>query len=565
MHELRPYLAMLRPYRGRLLLGAALMLLTAAAGIGLLALSGWFITATAVTGALLAAGVAARLDIYIPGGGIRTFAVTRTAARYFERVFNHDVVLRLLRDLRGRTFGQLAKLTPATLGRLRSGELLNRLTTDIDRLDGLYLRALAPPLVAGLALVITTVLLAIGSPVVALAALVTLGLAGLAIGLGAWQRGQRLTTDLARASADLRAGLVDHLRGMTELKAFASVTHHRQRLDRLDSDERENENRIALRIATGEAVLHGVVQLVAVGTLLAALGLFQAGRISGAVAVMMPLAVLALLEPLGVLPGAGLHLARARASAQRLAAGTEVEPAPPGSRRPSPLTTETTDPAAPPQVAMEQVVLRRGAGARVLDQLDLQIGAGEHVGIIGASGCGKSSLAELLAGWLTPDAGRVRVNGRDLEDVDADAHLARLAYLTQHTDLFSGTLAENLRLANPQASDARLWKLLGDLSLERFVTECPQGLDTPIGESGLALSGGQARRLALGRVMLRDSGLVILDEPLSGLDAGTAEHVRLSLEHWLAGRTAIILGHEPAAIPCVDRSLRLRAGQLTAA
>ena len=226
MHELRPYIAMLRPYRGRLLLGGALMLLTAASGIGLLALSGWFITATAVTGALLAAGAAARLDIYIPGGGIRTFAVTRTAARYFERIFNHDVVLRLLRDLRGHTFKRLAGLAPAALGALRSGELLNRLTTDIDRLDGLYLRGLAPPVVAALAVLITVALLALGSSLVALTALVILSVAGLLVGIGAWHHGQPLTRHLAGASADLRASLVDHLRGIDLLCEVCHPVFH---------------------------------------------------------------------------------------------------------------------------------------------------------------------------------------------------------------------------------------------------------------------------------------------------------------------------------------------------
>ena len=561
MNELRPYLAMLRAYRGRLLLGAALMLLTAAAGIGLLALSGWFITATAITGVLLAAGVAATLDIYVPGGGIRAFAVTRTVARYFERVFNHDVVLRLLRDLRGRTFARLAALTPTALGRLRSGELLNRLTTDIDRLDGLYLRGLAPPAVAFLAVAITGGLLTLGSPLVALFAVAALVAIGGVIITRAWHQGRALTRQLASANADVRANLVDHLRGMAELKAFGSVDHHRQRLERFDSDEREHESRLATEIATGEAVMNGALHLVVVGVLIAALMLFHGGHVSGAIAVMMPLAVLALLEPLGVLPGAGLHLARARASAERLDAEQSAAPAESATgdqpaRQP---------PSQAPAVTLNGVTLRRGAGARVLDNLDLSIAAGEHIGIIGVSGCGKSSLAGLVAGWLPPDSGQVQVNDQPLETIDAESHLARLGYLTQHTDLFSGTIAGNLRLADSTVSDGRLWALLQDLALDHFVASCPAGLDTPIGESGLELSGGQARRLALGRVMLRDAPLVILDEPFSGLDETTAAHVSRSLQRWLKGRTALLLGHEPAAIPGGDRLLRLRAGRLLGA
>ncbi|MEX0431316.1 thiol reductant ABC exporter subunit CydC [Spiribacter insolitus] len=573
MNELRPYLSMLRPYRGRLLIGAALMLVTAASGIGLLALSGWFITATAVTGALLAAGIAARLDIYVPGGGIRTFAVTRTVARYFERVFNHDVVLRLLRDLRGQTFSRLANLSPSALGALRSGELLNRLTTDIDRLDGLYLRGLAPPLVAGLAILITGALLAIGSVTVALTAGLILATAGALIGLRAWSLGQALTRRLASANANLRAQLVDHLRGLTELKAFGSVGYHRKRVDRLDEEERAGENRLAAEIATGEAILHGTVQLVVVGVLLAALSLFTADRISGAVAVMMPLAVLALLEPLGVLPGSGLHLARARASAQRLDT-RELDATPSrhetragdghgGGDQSTKAVLGQARSGQAPDIRFESVTLRRGAGAKVLDELNLVVGEGEHVGVIGASGCGKSSLANLVAGWLVPDSGRVSAGGEPVEKLVPASHLARLGYLTQHTDLFSGTIAGNLRVACPDASDARLWSLLEALALDEFVAGCPNGIDTWIGESGLEVSGGQARRLALGRVMLREATIVVLDEPLSGLDEGTAAHVSLAIKRWLAGRTAIVLGHEPSAIPSVERVLQLRTGRLT--
>jgi len=558
MHELMPYLRMLQPYRGRLLIGATLMLATAAAGIGLLALSGWFITATAVTGALLAAGVAARLDIYVPGGGIRAFAVTRTVARYFERIFNHDVVLRLLRDLRGRVFAQLAALPPTAMTRLRSGELLNRLTTDIDRLDGLYLRGLAPPLIAALALMISVALLAIGSPVTALLTGLLLGGIGAWIAHRAWRQGQALTQALAQAGADLRANLLDHLRGLAELKAFGSLAHHQARVMAFDRRERGHEARLAQSIATGEAVLHGAIQAVAVGVLLAALALYSANTISGPIAVMMPLAVLALLEPLGVLPGAGLHMARARASAERLGAA------------PTPMSTSNTEPAVPPAftrgvaptIELRGVSLIRGAGARVLADLDLQIAAGEHLGIVSVSGGGKSSIAALLSAQLTPDTGMIRIDGVPIEHQDRDTLHAHLGYLTQQTDLFSGTVASNLRLADPDAEDDRLWAVLEALALADFVRAQPDGLNTWIGESGVQLSGGQARRIALGRLLLRRPSLVILDEPLSGLDAHTSDHVRRHLEHWLKGRTTLILGHNTQALPAVDRRLRLRAGQL---
>ncbi|PWG64871.1 thiol reductant ABC exporter subunit CydC [Sediminicurvatus halobius] len=555
MRELLPYLRLLRRQRGRLALGALLMFATAGAGIGLLALSGWFITATAVTGALLAAGIAASLEIYVPGGGIRAFAVGRTVARYLERLQNHDAVLRLLALLRARTFARLARLDPATLGRLRGGELLTRLTSDIDRLDGLYLRGLAPPLVAALALALTTALLAIGDGGTALATVAALGTFGAVLLLGAWRLGRRLTEQLAASGARLRAGIVDHLRGLGELLAFRSAGHHRAGLDALDAAYRGEDTALARGIARGEALLHGGVQLAAVLVLLAALSLYAAGTVSGAVAVMMPLAVLGLLEPLGVLPGSGLHLARARAAARRLDAEAERPPAVPAPASPLPVP-------AGGALTLADVTVERGAGARVLAGVSLEVAAGEAVAVLGVSGSGKSTLAQLACRQLDPSAGSVGLGGIDLRRLDPDALYPAVGYLTQHTDLFAGSVADNLRLADPEASVARLWQLLEAVDLAGFVDGLPEGIDTWIGEAGLQLSGGQARRLALGRLLLRDPVLVVLDEPLSGLDAASARHVAATLERWLAGRTTLLLGHGREALPAADRYLTLRHGRL---
>lgn len=555
MRELLPYLRLLSHQRGRLALGAALMLATAAAGIGLLALSGWFITATAVTGALLAAGVAASLEIYVPGGGIRAFAVTRTLARYLERLQNHDTVLRLLAALRTRTFTRLARLDPATLGRLRGGELLTRLTTDIDRLDGLYLRGLAPPAVAALALALTTALLALGNGGVALAAAIALTAAGFVVTLAAWHRGRALSERLAATGGALRAGVVDHLRGLAELLAFGSAGHHRATLDALDAEYRARDTALTRGIAFGEAMLHGAVQLTAVGVLLAALALHAGGELSAALAVMMALAVLGLLEPLGVLPGAGLQLARARAAARRLDAEADRPPAVRAPAAPQPLP-------AGRDLRLEAVSVERGAGARVLSGLNLTLAPGEQVAVLGGSGSGKSTLAQLLGRQLDPTAGSVRLGGTDLRALDPDTLYPAIGYLTQQTDLFAGSIADNLRLAAPGAGDGVLWRVLEGLDLAAFVAGLEQGLDTWVGEAGVQLSGGQARRIALGRLLLRDPVLAILDEPLSGLDDDTARRVAATLQRWLEGRTSVLLAHGREALPAVRRCLRLHGGRL---
>ncbi len=548
MQALKPYLKLLLAYRGRLGLGAILMLVTAASGIGLLALSGWFITATAVTGAMLAAGLAAALNIYIPGGGIRAFAVTRTGARYLERVINHDTVLRLLRDLRGQVFMAIATLPAVQLNRLRSGELLNRLTTDIDRLDGLFLRGLAPSLIAALAIILVALLLMLGSVGVGLITGGGLLLLGMVVLLHALNRGRQTTLNLAAASGELRASVIDHLQGLNELKAFSSLAHHRRHLLAKAHKEQAIERSMNTQIAAGEAVVAAGIQLTSVLVLLTALALYQSGAISGAIAVMMPLAVLALLEPLGVLPGAGWHLARAHASALRLRADLPAE-----SNQPAPTPADVPsstpiDPSQPP-VVLQSVTLIRGAGATVLDDVSLTLKRGEHVGILGPSGSGKSSLAALISGQITADQGAIRRNGS-------------LAWLTQHTDLFSTTIAGNLRIARRDVQPDGIWQVLKAVALDEFVNDCPEGIETWVGEAGTRLSAGQARRLALARLLLTDPEVVILDEPFAGLDQQTAQRAAAGISPWLQGRSVLVLGHDRDTLPQAERWLMLRHGQL---
>jgi ATP-binding cassette subfamily C protein CydC len=554
MSELRPYLRLLAAYRGRLLAGSALMLLAIAASIGLLALSGWFITATAIAGLAIAAGVGVMFDVYVPGGAIRAFALTRTIARYFERLWNHDAILRLLADLRSSAFAQLTRLDPATLARFRSAELLNRLTADIDALDTLYLRALAPPLVALLALIGVGALLAVFAPATGLLVFATLGVAALLVLLLAWRAGGSAGEAVSAATERLRDELLDSLRGLAEWRAFGQHKQQQARVARGSETLLRRQAALATRAAMAEQAIGLLTQIAAVLTLFIALLLYHEGSISGPVAVLMTLAVLGLGEVLLPLPASMLHLGRSRAAARRLNPLMRLRSA----------VVDTASPSAFPSTLRLQFDQLRyqpdPIRAPVLDGVSLQIAAGESVALLGASGAGKSSVAGLCARMADPQAGEVSLGGIPLRQLSLAELHSRIGYLTQRSDLFADTIAANLRLGKPEADEAALWRALQIADLDDFVRGLPQGLETWIGESALQLSGGQARRLALARVLLRDAPVVLLDEPLSGLDADTASRVATRLSTWLRGRTALLLAHEQSALPNVDRVLRLRDG-----
>ncbi|WP_054557188.1 thiol reductant ABC exporter subunit CydC [Cobetia sp. UCD-24C] len=545
---LAPWWRVHERYRRRLLLGVVLMTMTALSALGLLAVSGWFITASALTGAALAAGAVAVLDVYTPGSAIRLFAVSRTVSRYLERLYNHDTILRLLASLRGSAFASLVSMDPARLAARRSSDWLNRLTADIDTLDALYLRLAAPPVMALLLIVallgITLVWLPGATPWLAL--LLLTGWAWLTLGQARWGlvASRRRVTTLET----LRSSLMEALRGHAELEAYAALGHVRKQLEAVEARLLADQWRLAVISAVGNALAVLVIGLA--WLLLLAMGMLalRDGQLSGPMMVMLPLAAMALGEGLAGLPAAFSQAGATLGAAERL---NDIEHAAGVMHGDARLS------AGPISVTLEQVSYRYPSALfAAFSNVSLTVEAGEQVAICGASGAGKSTLAALLTGQTSltsrglqsrlgeEQSGRVLLNGREVHHYAPLAIADGVGCLTQQVDLFDASLADNLRLGAADAEDAALWRVLAAVDLADWVASLPQGLATRVGEGGRQVSGGQARRISLARLALTNPGLVLLDEPFSGLDATTAQRVAQGLADWLAGRTVIYLLHE---------------------
>ncbi len=553
MRELRPYLALLAARRRRVALGALLMLATLAAAIGLLSLSGWFITATAVTATIWATGNLVPFDVYVPGGGIRFFALTRTVSRYLERLFNHDTVLRILADLRAGVFAALTRLDPGTLSRYRAAELLNRLTADIDTLDNLYLRLIAPPLAALAAVLAVAGVLAVVVPSAGRA------LGGLLLGLwllltlGGARWGDAASAARVTTLETLRVRLIEQLQGLAELTAYGSLGRHRARVRDAEATLLAHQRRLGQRAAAGSALATLGVQGGMALVVLVAVAAFSQDRVPAPVMVLLPLAVLGLSEAFAGLPLAFLNLGATREATRRLNAQGR-------------LRSAIEPPAEPVAPARNDLALDRVTFAyprseiAVLASATLAVAEGESVALVGASGSGKSTVAQLFARLVEPGDGRVLIGGVPVSRLAPELLRQRVAYLTQATELFHDTIAGNLRIAAPDGPDGKLLEALRVAGLEQLVVELPAGLGTWLGESGRTLSGGEARRLAQARVVLRDAPVVLLDEPFAGLDAVTRAEVAQRLTRWLRHRTVLLLAHEVDVLPPVDRVLRIGAG-----
>jgi len=346
----------------------------------------------------------------------------------------------------------------------------------------------------------------------------------------------------------LRVQAVEQLQGLAELTAAGTLGLHRQRL--LASSQQILDEQLILqgRIALGQGLATlGVMATVLLG-LFGAMQAYAAGLLSGPIMVMIPLALMALSEGFAGLPAAFAQFGGTRAAAARLNQQTS-------------MSSRLVDPAQPLPMPTDVTLQWHDIGVRHagIQGFNLTLARNERLAIIGPSGSGKSTLAALAARLLDPDSGQLLVSGTPLLELPLQEWRTQLGYLTQQTELLHDSVAANLLLGNPGASNEQLWAVLEMVDLADLVDGLPTGLNTWVGESGKQFSGGEGRRLVLARVLLKNAPLVILDEPFSGLDAATRERVSARLEPWLADRTALLLGHDAALLPKVDRVVALSA------
>lgn len=530
-----------RPMHRRLLAaGAFLAALTVVAGMALLGLSGWFITSTALAG--LVPATAFMFDVFAPSAGIRLLALGRTGSRYAERLVAHDATFAVLAELREQLFRGWARADAARALLRQPGRLLFRLTSDIDALESVYLRLFVPACAAlGAALLAGLVL---GSMHVGLGAALSTWLIGVGLGM-AWfiaRQARRPAVQRAHAVEALRARTIDLVEGQAELVMAGQLDAQVQELSRIDHRLARADltlNRLETAAGLGYAAA-GTVTLVAV--LLAVGGLVTQGVMGAPAAALALLVALSAMEPFAALRRGAVEAGRTWLAAKRLAPSIQ----PPLGAAPAPLQEPS-----PVALRMVDVVARYpGNSNPVVHYASLCMAVGEHVALIGPSGAGKSTLLALATGELVPESGI--------------ASFATACLLTQRTELFQDSLRGNLLLAAPDANDARLWAALHDAGLDDDVRALARGLDTPLGEGGLGLSGGQSRRLALARLLLRDAPLWVLDEPTEALDTTTAHDVLQRLLRRASGRSLLIATHLRREAALADRLISVRDGRTVA-
>lgn len=526
-------------------LGMGLAFITLLANVGLMAVSGWFITAMASAGL---AGVS--MNYFTPAALIRLAAIVRTGGRYGERVVTHEATFRILARLRVWLYQRLETLSPATLATFHSGDLLSRLSADIDLLNQVYLRLWVPAVVAGLALLSFTFALCWFEPRLALLEGVALSSFGIMLPW-LWQRcGQVTGARMVAQQAALRTQLISDLQGMNEWLVYGAQTQQAQRVQHLSEDLIQQQQTLQNWQALAQILL-GLGSALTVWVMLwIAIPLVEQQRISPPQLTLLTLFTLASFEAVAPLPLALQSLGEILAAARRIFSLAEQLPTIPEPPQPLPIPQQWHWQIA--QLSFHYPQQTQPA----LQAVNFDLAQGEKLALMGATGSGKSTVLQLLLRFYEPSAGSILLNGQPLSAYHSEALREHMAVVMQQPFLFNATIADNLRLAKPQATQAELEHVCHLALLHDFITQQPQGYATWVGETGVKLSGGQRKRLAIARALLKPATrLLMLDEPTEGLDAVTAERLmRNIVQHVTAQQQSLLLiTHQTYGLAALDK------------
>lgn len=535
-----------------ILIGAA----TIASSIGLLGTSAWLISAAALHPSI------AELQVAIVG--VRFFGISRGVFRYLERLISHNITFRLLSRVRTWFYQAVEPLAPARLIKYKSGDLLSRVVADVNSLDDFYVRLVSPVIVAVIISFGTTIYLGRYDPRMGWALLTFLVLHGVGIPLISGLLSHKPGHQLVAYRADLQAQLVEGVQGLAELLVFGRAADHRSRIRRLGRDYGQSERRMAWIAGFHSAVSISLINLGMLSVLILGIDNVTSGRFPGVVLAALTMMALASFEAVTPLPMAVQMLGTITESARRLFAIVDADP-------------EVTDRETSIAVARSASELEfanlsfayPGSQVPALENIKFSLSPGQSLAIVGPSGAGKSTLLNLLLRFWEYHSGDILLGGVSLHDHASDDVRAHLAVIPQRAYFFNASVRENLNLARADANQSEIELAARQAQIHEFIVRLPKGYDTQIGERGLRLSGGERQRLAIARALLKDSPIVILDEPTADLDPITERKVLENIFHWMRGKTrhghrrsTMLITHRLVGLENVDEIIVLEGGKI---
>jgi ATP-binding cassette subfamily C protein CydC len=546
MKTFRRLLLFVLPFWPHVLLATLLGTMTIGASISLISTSAYLISMAALHPSIAAISVAVV--------GVRFFGISRGIFRYLERLSTHSLTLRILTRLRVWFYQSLEPLAPARLVSSRSGDLLNRVMADVETLDNLYVRALAPPLVAVLVILGMSIFMGAFAPILALVITVFLLLIGVGLTILALVVNRLPGRGLSDERANLRADLVDVVQGLPDLLAFGREKYWLERISQAGECFTVLQARMA-RLSGIQAGLNSLLTGLGVWLLLtASIPLVTSGAIQGVHLAVIVLGAMASFEAVQNLPQAAQMLESNLQSARRL---FEIADS-------SPAVCEPLQPLSRPISADVRVCDLSFSydDTPVLVDINFDLPAGKKVAIVGPSGAGKSTIINLLMRFWEFNHGDIFLGGQDIRFYSPVDARRMISLVSQGTYLFNASLKENLLLAHPSATDLEIEDACQRAGLVDFVQSLPKGYDTQVGERGFQFSGGERQRVAIARALLKDAPIFVFDEPTANLDPATERHLLNTLRQIPAEKSVLWVTHRLLGLEEMDEILVIDQGRV---
>ena len=552
MHTLLPFIRLFKFAKFPLILGLVLMILGLGSSMGLLTVSGWFLAATAI------AGLGTLFNFFYPSASVRGLAIGRTVMRYFEKIVTHDATFRILSKLRVQVFEKIIPLSPAVLNRYRNSDLLNRLVSDVDTLDSLYLRLLAPFFTAVFVIIAMTIGLSFINIPLAFGLGLFLLILLIIIPTVFYRLGQEFGECLIQARATYRTQFLEFIQTQAELLLFNAEDKLKEKMSVTEKTWQEDQAKEAKLSGFSTALVLFLNGLLISGMLwFASNADFGTDEYHTAYIALFTFAALAAFEIIMPLGAAFLHIGQVIAAAERVTEIIEQKP----------LVEFNGDEEFETKVrlisAKDLSFSYPGQETLVLKNLTLDLEQGQKIAILGKTGSGKSSLLQLLVRNYDANQGELLLAEKPISSYSEETLRGQICFLTQRVHVFSDTLRQNLQFASAdEISDEKMIEVLHQVGLSKLLEQEGKGLNLWLGDGGRPLSGGEQRRLGLARILLNNAPILLLDEPTEGLDRETERQIlRLILQH-AENKTLIMVTHRLSSIEQFDKICVIDNGRL---
>lgn len=523
--------------------------LTVIANAALIATSAYLISLAALHPPLAA--------LSVPIAGVRFFGIARAVLRYVERLFGHAASLKLLTRLQVWFYAAVEPHIPAALSGYRTADLWQRLVNDVEILKFLYVKVVHPPFVALAVLLAASWFLGRFSWQIAVGLGSGFILSGLIVPAIGRHYGEKFAADLADRKGGFSSNLQDAIGGMEELVTYGMVDRHLALVDEQAQAIEALQAKMTRIQAAADAVSGTIANLTVFVTLLQSVNLVQQARLDGVLLAVIPLLVQCSFEAVWPLAHLGSNYAEMRAAAGRLFAVIDSSSALPDGEQSVSLANSGCE------LCVEALSYTYpGRSLPALAELSFQLPPGKKMAVVGPSGAGKSTLAALLLRLADYDTGRIYLNGQELRSCSQQEVRAVFGVVNQDIYLFHATVRDNLLLARPTASDEELWSVLRRACLAETIAALPQQLETVIGREGLLLSGGERQRLAIARALLKNTPLLLFDEPVTGIDPATAEQIMAIVHELPKDKSLILITHCLAGLENMDEILVMDNGKV---